>query len=307
MGRRLGQLLAFFCALSGSAWAGEADTTALRGLAGAGMADGLELGSVRRAPAAMLLDVDYAAQVELGFGDGLRPMGVMKDTRTSNFGAGVLYTSEWADRAAEVDDLPGWLPADEELPTDDSWSQTTRVSMGYGAGQLIIPDGSSMREVRRFAVGVSAVYERVDSSLSGLTQAVELDVGLAGRPTGLITVAATAHDLLPTGERLPSAELGVCWLARPTLKVVADGAWDRSYEGQPWGGRAGLELTAAEAVPLRVGYAVEGDTQRLGLGLGIEDQKARLDYAINVMTVGPKATRDDPAFITHSVALRVQL
>ena len=50
MGRRLGQLLAFFCALSGSAWAAEADTTALRGLAGAGMADGLELGSVRRKP-----------------------------------------------------------------------------------------------------------------------------------------------------------------------------------------------------------------------------------------------------------------
>ena len=93
---------------------------------------------MRRAPAAMLLDVDYAAQVELGFGDGLRPMGVMKDTRTSNFGAGVLYTSEWADRAADVDDLPGWLPADEDLPTDDSWSQTTRVSMGYGAGQLVI-------------------------------------------------------------------------------------------------------------------------------------------------------------------------
>ena len=63
----------------------------------------------------------------------------------------------------------------------------------------------------------------------------------------------------------------------------------------------------AQAVPLRVGYAVEGDAQRLGLGLGIEDQKARLDYAINVITVGPKATRDDPAFITHSVALRVQL
>lgn len=307
MRRRLGQLLAFFCAASGSAWAAEADTTALRGMAGAGMADGLELGSARRSPAAMLLDVDYAAQVELGFGDGLRPMGVMKDTRTSDFGAAALYTSEWADRAAEVEDLPGWIPADAELPTDDSWSQTTRLSFGYGVGELVIPDGGQMREVRRFAVGASAVYERVDSSLSGLTQAVELDLGLAGRPTGLLTVAATARDLLPTGERLPSAELGICWLARPTLKLVADGSWDRAYEGQPWGGRAGLELTAAEAVPLRVGYAVEGDTQRLGLGLGVEDQKARLDYAINVITVGPKATRDDPAFITHSVALRVQL
>ena len=29
--------------------------------------------------------------------------------------------------------------------------------------------------------------------------------------------------------------------------------------------------------------------------------------AINLITVGPKANRDDPAFITQSVALRVQL
>lgn len=297
-----GQVLALCFLVSAPALAAEADSTAVLGMGGAGTANPWDANAVRRSPAAMQLVVQYTARVDGRYGEGIAVGGTLQDTRTSNVGGALSYTRQWVSREPDSSELPGWLPPDQSEVVDERQENAYRLGLGTGFFRQTVVSSSGSYDVRRLAVGVGGVFERNTSSLVGVEQSFGLDASLAGRPTKSLVLAATGHDLIPTSVRDPSVEAGLWWEPIEALGVAVDGAWDRSYAGVPLGGRAGVQYLLSGVVPLRGGYAVYGSgedaDQRLGLGVGVRNDVASIDYAFTLHTVGPLAGR-----MEHSVGL----
>ncbi|MCB9797417.1 MAG: hypothetical protein H6741_32405 [Alphaproteobacteria bacterium] len=297
-------LLALASLSSPAAWAGEADTTPVLGMAGAGAANPLDDNALRRSPASMLLLVGYTARADFRVGGGsLGGSAAIKDTRTSDFGAGLMYSYEQLSRSPDLDQLPGWVDPDAAELVDERQEHTLRLGAGYGFKRTPVMDDNGTYEVRRFALGAGVVYEYDDSSLDGVAHSVDLDLGLAGRPVIPLVLALNVHDILPTGLRPLSGELGAWYAPNEVVALGADFVYDPSFGDTPLGGRAGVELLLGGVVPLRGGYAAHGGAdggteQSAGVGIGARSDKTSLDYALTIHTVGPLA-----GTLTHSFGL----
>lgn len=284
--------------LIAAASAAEGDTTPTMGTA-AGSANPGDIGVIRRGPAAMLLTKGYSSQIDFGFGDGPRLVTSIQDTRTSDFGMGVMVTHHWYSRDVDDNEMPGWRLPGEEI-TDTSRDGSYRVSMGYGFLPQTVTSPDGAYEIRRVALGASVAYERWTGDLKGLRTGWALDVGVAGRPTRTLAVSATARDLLtPWGLRDPSFDLGLWWTPRPFLGLGVDGAYDPNVDTTPLVTHAGGEVLAGQVMVLRSGYGLEGSRQYVAAGIGVKaDQTARLDYALRYDTVGA-----DVGSFEHSIGL----
>lgn len=260
----------------------EFDTTVRAGMAGAGTAAPGDLSSVRRAPAAMVLGVGKSTQIDAAFGDGIRLGTGMIDTETNAFGAGFVYSREWANRIPPLDQQPGWLVNGED--SNEIRDNATRVGVGYGFLQSPVSTPSGVQKIRRIGVGAGVVYEHNTSELKGTTDTVELDVSLAARPgpPGTLAqdliLAATVHDLLPGQARPATGEAGVWWRPLPQLQVAGDLVWDPRFSGSAFGGRAGMELLLAQSFSLSLG-ASRLEQDMLAGGLGVQAEGIAMRYA----------------------------
>lgn len=280
------------------AYAAEGDTTPTMGTS-AGSANSADIGVIRRGPAAMLLTKGYSSQVDFGFGSGPRLVTSLKDTRTSDFGAGVMVTHHWYARDPADNEMPGWRLPGEEI-TDTARDGSYRISMGYGFLSQTVLTAAGSTEIRRFAIGASVAYERWTGDLKGLRTGWALDVGLAGRPTKTLSVSATARDLLtPWGLRDPSFDLGVWWTPKSYLALGVDGAYDPNVADLPLVTHGGGEVLLRDTMVLRGGYGLQGQRQFASAGIGfLAEQQARLDYGVRYGTAGAGA-----GGFEHSVGL----
>jgi len=264
----------------GVALAAEADSALVAGMGGAGVANGADTSAIRHSPAAMLLEVSYTAQSDARFSlaDGLLVNGIVavKDTRTSDFGAGIMTTRQWSDVPPPDDELPGWKEPGTEF-TDQRWEQTWRLGVGYGLLRrpLLTKEGSY--EVRRLAFGGGMVYGRTVSELSGTFHTWEFDAGVAGRPLSMVAIAATLHGLGELGDEDTWGEAGLLTTLGPWT-LAADGLYRPTVE-QPYGFRAGVQVEV-EGIALRGGTAFDrGDWRGTG-GFGVVSDTVRMDYAL---------------------------
>lgn len=300
--RRGALVLALALAGSAPARAQDMPSTPSRGMAGAGSARVDDTTAVARNPAALLLGIRYGAQADFGFGAGLYGRAALVDTRTSDFGAGVSWTGTWASPPLTDAQMPGWLPEDGTLPDNPMMIHSVRGAVGYGLLRVQHVRDDYATEIRRLAFGLGGSWDRSSSTLGGIEQDFDLGVSVAGRPLPELSLALSARDLLPTGDRPPSVELGAAWM-RPMGVLAADLAWDPALGERPLAARLGGELVLAEKVPLRAGYALEGAQHTVGAGFGIAAPTTRLDYAVNLCVVGDCAGLGEWGFLTHSVGV----
>ena len=262
------------------ALAGEVDTTMVQGMAGAGVANPYDGNAIRRSPASMQLVVDYTGQSDfygsLAEGPLVGGLVSVKDTRTSDFGAGLQTRRQWSNIPPRAHELPGWKQPGTEF-SDKRWEQDWRLGVGYGFGKqaLLTPDGS--QEVRRFAVGAGAVYTRTTSELSGSLNDWEFNAGLAARPLAPLTVAASAHGLGPWGHEPLWYEAGA-FVDYTRWQFAADGIY-RPTEDTPMGWRAGAGVQI-ESLLLRTGAAYDRGQWLVAGGLGVASEGVRADYGV---------------------------
>ena len=254
------------------ALAAEADSAMVAGMGGAGVANGTDTSSIRHSPAAMLLEVAFS------LADGPLVSGIVgvKDTRTSDFGAGVITTRQWSDVSPPDAELPGWKEQGTEF-TDKRWEQTWRVGVGYGMLRRPVLTRAGSYEVRRLAFGGGMVYGRTISELSGTRNSWEFNAGVAGRPLSVLTVAASVHGLGELGEEDTWGEAGAMANLGPWI-LVADGLYRPTAE-QAYGFRAGAQVEI-EGIAIRGGAALDQGAWRGTGGLGIVSESVRMDYAL---------------------------
>ena len=273
-----------------SAWAAEADSAPVAGMAGAGVANGADNGAIRRCPAAMLTTETYAAQVGFGFAPGWRLMTSVRDTRTSDLGAGLVYTRHHFDPEVGLEAMPGWIKPGAKIT-----NVTNEESLRLGGG-LRLGDGLG-------GVGLGAVWDRTVTELADTTHHVELDASAALRlgPKKALLIAATAHDLMggEWGRRDPSGEAGVWWMLSERLGLAGDLVWSNTDGARLWqelGYRLGGQIGVGESLVLRGGGRwVESGLGAAG-GLSIISESASLDYALD------RSFGEDGAF-WHTVGL----
>lgn len=259
--------------LSAGAQAAEADTAPVAAMGGAGVANPYDNGALRRNSAALMMEEVYQAQVDLGFARGWRGQASIRDTRTSQLGAGVSYTRHTYDPAVDSADMPGWVLPDSELSNHtvaESWR------LGVGAS-----DKDHM-----FALGGGLVWDRTSEELGGRSHGLELDASLAARLGSRVLLGAAAHDLMPEpeegdesiwGMRPISGELGAWVVTTENLGLTGEGVM--TAEGD-LGGRAGAQIGASDTLHLRAGGSwIAGDWAVAG-GFGALGEQTTLNYAL---------------------------
>ena len=232
------------------------------GLAGTGTANDQDGLSVYRAPALMMLSPRYTLHMDGRYTGAWSGIFSMQDSRTT-IGAGVVYEYTYSKGPPASEEMPGWLMVDEEI-VETTRQQEARLALGYG-----LQEG-------RLALGVGLHYNRDNSDLSGLLQGFDLDLSVAGRPTPGLTLAATAHDVIPGSWESVSAEAGVWWAAPKSIALGADFVWS---EDRP-GGRIGVQLVSQEGMGLRLGYAQLGATGQAGGGVFLRSDVGSIDYGV---------------------------
>ena len=253
--------------LSSSAWAAETDTAATAGLGGAGVAIHTGTDAIGRCPAAMVLAEEYS--LELGFqldgpwAEGWRGRAALRDTRTSLFGAGVSYTRDRWNPEVTMDDLPGWATPSEDF-SNNSVEESIRFGAGYALGH------------RAAGLGIGLVWDRLRTELEDPAQSFELDASVAGRVLPVVSLAATARDLLP-GSRDPSVDAGTWIRATDWFDVSVDAVWAGETV---FGGRLGTQFTLGEVARIRAGGEWIGEERGAAAGIGFFGLQSMLDYGI---------------------------
>ena len=278
--RYLPQVLMFDKLLLTMAFSAEPDTAAVAGMAGAGVANSVDGNAIRRSPASMLLTVDYTGQSDFhgSLADGPLIGGTVsvKDTRTSDFGAGIQTTRQWSNVSPPENELPGWKEPGQAF-SDKRWEQSWRLGFGYGVLRrpVLTPPGSV--EVRRLAFGGGGVYTRTVSELSGNGHDWEFNAGVAARPHVSLTTAASVHGLGEWGDEAQWYEAGA-FFDRGRWQLATDGIY-RPSSDVPVGFRGGAGVTI-DGVTLRGGGSYDEGEWLYAGGLGIVSDTVRADYGL---------------------------
>jgi len=265
-------------ALQPMALAEEADTTSVAAMGGAGVANSFDNNALRRNPAALVLHESYAGQIDFGFAQGWRAQASLSDTRTSQLGAGLSYTRHHSTPDISSEDMPGWILPDAELS-----NRTVAESWRIGAG---LADRD-----RLMALGTSVVWDRTNEELRGRSNAIDLDASFAARIGSVVTVAGTAHNVLPIpeddeeasdesltwGDRPLSAEVGAWVTASDRLGFAGDGVMTGDGE---FGGRFGVQTATSDNLLLRAGGSWIGGDWAAAAGFGAFSESSSLNYAI---------------------------
>ena len=267
--------VAVACLLSGAALAAEADTAPVAAMGGAGVANPYDNGALRRNSAALMMEEVYQAQVDLGFASGWRAQASVRDSRTSQVGAGLSYTRQSFDPEVAIADMPGWVLPGQEL-SNPTVAESWRLGVGVSG------------EDKLFALGGSVVWDRSSEALRGVSSALEADASFAARVGSRVLLGAAAHDLLPDpegggdssftwGARPVSAELGAWVVTTEALGLTGEGVM--TAEGE-LGARAGAQLGASEALYLRAGGSWIGGDWAMAAGFGALGDQTTLNYAL---------------------------
>jgi len=169
--------------------------------------------------------------------------------------------------------MPGWVvPGEDEV---ENFVVDSTAALGLGGAVL----------EQRLALGFSGSYQKVESELSGVEKAFDMNVSAAARLGDGLTLTAVGRSLLPTGEEDPWGEVGTWWEASKVLGLGLDGTWKDDW----YGFRAGVEGRVGGELALRGGYGIHGGEHRAGAGLGVMNESGRLDYAFSVVPTGSEA------------------
>ncbi len=253
--------------------AAESTTSAAEGMAGAGVAR--PWGAGARSTAAMSLLPGYAAHGDLALdGSGARVGGVVMETRVETpLGVWASWTRDSGEASPSGLLMPGWVvPGEDEV---ENFVVDSTAALGLGGAVL----------EQRLALGFSGSYQKVESELSGVEKAFDMNVSAAARLGDGLTLTAVGRSLLPTGEEDPWGEVGTWWEASKVLGLGLDGTWKDDW----YGFRAGVEGRVGGELALRGGYGIHGGEHRAGAGLGVMNESGRLDYAFSVVPTGSEA------------------
>lgn len=306
---RSSAILAFALPIAGSAIAADTGLPTADALAmgGAVIADAHAGSALLVSPAALALEPRYDLYfgARLGGADDWLIQTEARDSRTGPLALGVAYTRRMANPPPDIDDLPGWVVAGEDL--ENPLTENT-IALGLA---------TSLWQ-RQLCVGLSAARYARDTALTDPDASYNLGFGLSSHPLAALDLAVSASDLLslarggdPDHPTTLHAGIGghLDELARAVASVSAN--LDPSADGLPLSWAVGAEATLADqALPLRLGFNHDAAlaTNFLSAGLGLQAPAASLDYAFRY-DIGPDggASAITGTRAWHALTLRVVL
>jgi hypothetical protein len=257
--------------VSTAARAEEADTTTVAAMGGSGVANGFDNNAIYRNSAVMMFSEAYQARADFGFAQGWRLGASLRDSRSSQAGAGLAYTRHRFNPEVTGEEMPGWIPAGAEI-TNLTTVDTFRLGTGF------------TDEDRTMALGAGIAWDRKDEELRGVTNTLDVDASVAAHAGSRTTIAVTVHNLIPEqedtlwGAPAMTVEGGLWVVAADFLGLTGDALWLQETGG--YGGRLGAQVGASETLILRAGGSwIDGAWAAAGGFTAYNDQTG-LGYAL---------------------------
>lgn len=236
------------------AWAQSAVNTAGGDFTGrAGAAHGDDNIAITTNPAALGLSQRYALGITGGFWNGrdFRFGANAVDSMTNpTVGLGLAYERSYRSSDLPIDELPGWIPAGTEPPSQRRFDNIT------AAFALPLLDN-------RLSFGVSGQLLFMNHAVLGVETSGDVEAGIAGRPHERWSLGLAARNILPafnpTDETLGLvAGTRYAWSPRTALALDVDVPLGKT-EGLPLSVRAGAEW-GESTTHVGMGYRFEGPT-----------------------------------------------
>ena len=297
-------LLAVFTLVLAAGWATNAaavepEMARERGQGHTSRGDLGSMSAIVRAPATLHLRSRYDAGGDFSFGaDKLRRFHVAAlDSQTGPLAAGVIFGREVARPTVREDDLPGWKEPGEQF--DDLSDARMRVGGGVGFSVLnrTVGFGGSVEWNQR-----TNGFEESESALSG-------GASIAAHLGDQVVLSVNGERLIPTNLWFAPTQLssGFRWESSPAAALSADIVADlTSHDSVELGFGVGAAFTAADLVPIRMGFARDAATleDRITAGVGVANPQADFSYAFEM----PVGNSVDPsssgiAQSQHTIAL----
>ena len=254
------------------------------GLAGAGGARTDTVGS--RNVAAMVLSTGMLSYSEAAWRNGFGYSTAVREANSDTSTGAMLAISKWSSNLPPtLEEVPGWAVEGIEITNNKSH---TRYTGGYGV---------SMAQ-RRLAVGVTAVWDSVDSELSGEDSGLDIDLSAAGILAEGLSVAVASRGILDGGLIDQSLIVSASWNASNVFRIDLDGVWEDKVAEQ----RIGLEAGIGQAGAVRGGFNTSELGQAFGAGFSIYGQGTSIDYAYNYELSG-----ELQGLSAHCLAIRVSM
>jgi hypothetical protein len=252
------------------------------GLAGAGGARTDTLGS--RNVAAMVLSTGMLSYSDAAWKSGFGYSTAIREASSDTSTGAMLSVSKWdSNLPPTLDEIPGWTVEGLEITNNKSHA---RYIGGFGL---------SMAQ-RRIAVGVTAIWDSVNSELSGEYSGLDMDISAAGLLTDSLSVAVASRGMLSGGLIDQSLVVSASLNAENMLRLDLDGVWqDGEVES-----RVGLEAGLGQTGAIRAGFKTGEAGQGIGTGFSIYGQGTSIDYAYTYELSG-----DQEGVSTHCIAMRV--
>lgn len=242
------------------------------GMGGAHRANPRSLATMLDAPA-MLGVVD---RYDLGLSFAMGPTReralqvAALDSRTSRVSAGVSWTRVSAESGLQAEDLPGWTVEGEVIEEKE-----VRNRVGLG---VALPFSN-----RALSLGMSGWYDHRGTPDGDPTHGGNIAVSAAAKLLEEhLLLSVQGANLLPWRLYYSPAQV-TAGLRVQQPKIAALEANIIAPVGETdetFGVQVGVELVAAEAVPLRVGYerATVDASDRVTAGVGVVGDRGGLDY-----------------------------
>ena len=300
-GLRRGALAAGIGLLPLSAAAVEPEMARERGQGHTSRGDLGSMSAILRAPATLHLRSRYDAGADFTMGaDKLRRFHVAAlDSQTGPVAAGVSFGREVSRPTVREEDLPGWKQPGETF--DDL--RDARMRAGVGAGFSLLN--------RTLGIGASVEWNQRTNGFEESKSAVSGGASLAAHLGKQVVLSLNGERLIPTNLWFAPTQLsgGFRWEPSPMAALAADVVTDlTSHDTPEVGFGVGGAVTAAEVVPLRVGFARDAATldDHFTAGIGATNPQADLSYAFE-LPVGDSVDADSSAIsqAKHTIALIV--
>ncbi|MBM4390633.1 MAG: hypothetical protein FJ090_05885 [Deltaproteobacteria bacterium] len=262
------------------------------GRGGTGLADVGDVGAVSVNVSALALAprYDLVAGGVRGPDDTWLGRVAAVDSRTSAVTLGANYSYKIDNVPPVGAALPGWVLAGDEVD-----NPTTHQALSVGLAYPFLGN--------RLGLGVTGRYDWRVAQNEGEDDGFNFGVGLAGRPSEAVTLAAGVQNVVDHryADTRRLLDLGVRW--QPGQYLALEVGVKTEWMGDPFeeslAELAGIDLFATEWLALRGGWQHENGLHTVGGGIGLVSARADLDYALTG-EVG-----SDPARLWHGLDLRV--
>lgn len=232
-------------------------------------------------------------QLRVGGPDLITVGGSAVDSRTASPVAfGLTYQFSKRNPPLTEDDLPGWVPLDED-PTN---FQNTHL-MAAGLAVPVLD--------RKLSFGVSGTVLIWNHEHQGSGIAHDYDVGIAAAPFEALSIGVTGRNLVPFPSvpvDMDPSILGGVSLHGAVGALAVDGEYRLDPTAAPFALRAGAELTPGSG-RLRAGFRSEGGSDSwLTWGFGAQNDTSAVEYGMSLPLSGLDAFGD----IMHHIAIRLR-